>query len=62
MQTMTLTAGTFDPGSIVSGKVVSKWHCWDTIERHSGGDTYSSVKITFTDGTYVYATSHRKNR
>jgi hypothetical protein len=63
MQTVTLTAGTFEPGMTVSGKVVHSWRVWDTIPRYSWGMTYRSVKITFTDNTYLYATevsSHRK--
>jgi hypothetical protein len=56
MQTITLTAGTFEPGSLVSGKVVAKWHVWDNIPRYSWGNMYRSVKITFVDNTYLYAT------
>jgi hypothetical protein len=56
MQTVTLDAGTFEPGSIVSGKVVRKWHCWDNVPRYSWGNMYRSIKITFVDGTYLYAT------
>ena len=56
MQTITLTAGTFEPGSTVSGKVVRKWHVWDTVPRYSWGNMYRSVVITFTDNTDLYAT------
>jgi hypothetical protein len=52
-----LTAGTFEPGTTVNGRVVASWGAWNTVPRYCGGDTYYHVVIRFVDGTSLFATS-----
>jgi hypothetical protein len=45
-----LTAGHFEPGMTVGGRIVRKWHTTDTTARYSFGKAHTSVCIEFTTG------------
>ena len=57
-----LTAGTFEPGAIVNGKIVASWSAWNTAQRFAFGECHQDVVVRFTDGTKLYATSVRPGR
>jgi len=55
-----LTVGTFEPGMLVNGKQVKKWHTTNTVPFYTFNYCYTSVCVEFSDGSKMYVQSVRK--
>jgi len=55
-----LSIGTFEPGMLINGKVVRKWHTTDTTPFYTYNCAYTSICIEFVDGSKMYAQSVRQ--